>query len=239
MFAQPSLDMVFSPPRRRNWLPVALSAVVHLLLMLVWLDFPTPEHKHEAEPAIEVELTAPSALPATVKPSAPEAKAATSPATDKGEPIPQLEDGLLAQRSSLPKPKTTGDAIAEPQAPVPAKPKRPQPVTQNERDFVLGQVVKQWHPPRELSAFDKADVHVSVTVDAQGYFDDIYDARKPWNPAAVFDGYNLLPPGDIQRRTIDAFYQAIRQAQPVRLPPELKAKAPFNVRLDFRFKDAR
>lgn len=242
MLAAPSIDLtLLPPPRKARWAPLALSALVHLLVLLAWLGFPVPEGKPAEEPSIQVELAA--ELPR------PPAKAATGaeqpskqPAAEQGMPIPQLEDGMLAQRSSTPRLKAENKPIAappEPRTEVAPKPKKPEPVTQNERDFVLGQVLRNWKPPRELAAYDKADVRVTVTVRADGYFADIYDGRLPWNPSAVFDGYAGLPPDSIQRRTIDAFYRAIRQAQPVRLPPALKAKAPFPVRLDFRFKDAR
>lgn len=237
MLAAPVIDFSLTArPRPSRWAALALSALLHLLLALVWLGFPMPEVHHDSEQAMHVELTAeiPRPSPATAETGKPK------PAVEQAAPIPQLDEGILAQRSSQPKTKAaTIPAPPEPRAEGVPKPKKPEPVTQNERDFVLGQVLRNWTPPRELSAYEKAEMRVTVVVGADGYFDDIYDARRPWNPAAVFDGYGTLPPQDIQRRTIDAFYRAIRQAQPVRLPAALKAKAPFPVRLDFRLRDAR
>ncbi|HLO75613.1 MAG TPA: hypothetical protein VK196_04065 [Magnetospirillum sp.] len=242
MLAAPTIDLdVLSQRGKPRWLPLACSAVLHLLLALVWLGFPMPESKPQMEKSIQVELTAepPRPVPDKPAPSAPE-QAKSPPAREQGMPIPQLEEGMLAQRSSQPKaPPSDRITPPQPKAEIAPKPRKPEPVTQNERDFVLGQVLRHWAPPRELSAYDKAAVHVTVTVEADGYFAEAYDARRPWSPAAVFDGYEALPPQDLQRRTIDAFYGAIRKAQPVRLPPELKAKAPFRVRLDFRFRDVR
>lgn len=239
MLAAPALDPDLLSAPRRNRIPLLLSGLLHLVLLLVWLGFPNAEHKREPEQAFEVELAASPTPPSPAGRPQPVEAPKPQPATESGAPIPQLEDGVLAQRSSMPKPKVAADDKPAPQAVAATKPKKPEPVTQNERDFVLGQVIRHWHPPRELGAYDKADIRVSVVVRADGYFDDIYDARRPWNPGAVFDGYGSLRPDDIQRRTVDAFYQAIRQAQPVRLPPALQTKAPFPVRLDFRFKDAR
>lgn len=243
MLAVPFLDITLLPPRTARWLPLGLSALLHLLLALVWLGFPAAENKAPAEQAIQVDIAAEPLRPAPPPPPNPAAavKPPAPAATELGKPIPQLEDGVLAQRSSSPKLKSDAAPVPSPQprAEVAPKPKKPEPPTQNERDFVLSQVLRHWRPPSELAARDHADVRVSVIVDANGYFDEIYDARRPWNPAAVFDGYTDLPPDDVRRRTVDAFYRAIRQAQPVRLPPALKAKAPFRVPLDFRFKDAR
>lgn len=228
-----------APPRKTRWGALALSLALHLLLALAWLGFPLPELRQDDEPAITVEIAPEPNRPEPAKPKpadAPLAKEQPEPAAAKV--VPQLEPGMLAKQSSPPKAKedlTPPSSRAE----TTVTPKKPEPVTQNERDFVLSQVIRHWHPPRELAAYDRADVRVAVVVDAQGYFDGDYDARRPWNPAQVFDGYDALSPQSVQRRSVDAFYQAIRKAQPVRLPAALKAKAPFPVRLDFRFKDAR
>ena len=228
------------PDSHRHWVPLALSALLHGLLALVWMGFPGAEHHAPAENVIQVELAPPPAPPAPPAPL-PAPPARQQVAADPGAPIPQLEEGILAARSSTPKVKSQDGAVAppDPRAEPKPKPRKPEPVTQNERDFVLSQVLRHWKPPSELSAYEKADVRVTVKVGADGYFLDLYDARRPWNPASVFDGYASLSPQDVQRRTIDAFLRAIRQAQPVRLPPALQAKAPFAVRLDFRFRDAR
>lgn len=238
MLAAPVLDLPIPSSRRRTKVaPLVLSALVHLALAIAWLGFPIPLTKEEPEPpSVAVELVPPP-KPAP-KPAAP--GGATAPDKD-GRAIPQLEQGELAQRSS---PAPAKEATAP--AAVVAKPaeklaaiKKSAPVTRNERDFVLSQVVRQWKPPKELAAYDQADMRVSVTVRADGHFAEIYDSRRPWNPDEVFDGYSQLHPQSIQRRTIDALYRAIRQSQPLKLPEALQAKAPFIVRLDFRFKDAR
>lgn len=240
MLAAPALDLPSTATRKQiRWASLALSVALHLLLALAWLGFPAAEPRRSEERAVTVELTPEAPRPEQAKPKTAEwgdGKQAEGGADAK--PIPQLEEGRLAHHSSPPTPKPEA-APPSPRAEAAPKPKKPAPVTQNERDFILGQVIRHWHPPKELAAYDKADVQVSVVVDAAGYFDGDYDARRRWNPDGVFEGYSTLPAQSIQRRTIDAFYQAIRKAQPVRLPPELKAKAPFPVRLDFRLKDAR
>lgn len=240
MLVAPTLDLT-PLPRRRAWLPLTLSAVLHLLLALVWMGFPLPELRDDEEQVIQVELAPPPSPPPAAA-AEPAAKAPPQPqASEQGIPVPQLEEGILAQRSSRPQVKeapSTPQVVPEPKPD--AKPKKPPPVTQNERDFVMGQVLRHWVQPKDLgSRDDRSNVRLAVTVGPDGYFRDIYDSRRPWNPAEVFDGYNSLPPNSLERRTIDALLRAIRQAQPVRLPPVLKEKAPFAVRLDFRFKDVR
>lgn len=234
MLAAPALDTtLITRPRSVRWAALALSLLLHLMLALAWMGFPLPEPASKQEKAITVELA----------PERPKPKPATPPKSQEEPPakslaVPQLQDGVLAEKSSPPREKPAAvrpSPLTQPSD----KPAPPAPVTQNERDFVLSQVLRHWQPPRELSAYSNADVRVTVTVGADGFLTDLYDARRPPNPAEVFDGYGGLPPQDIQRRTVDAFYQAIRKAQPLRLPPALKAKAPFPVRLDFRFKDVR
>lgn len=238
MLSAPVIPFEFAAPRKARWAPLGLSLALHLLLALAWLGFPMPELRQDEEPSITVEIARPE--PARPKIfDAPLGETKGEAPQSQAKAIPQLEEGALAKQSSPSKPKTADAAPPSPRTEAVLKLKKAEPVTQNERDFVLSQVIRHWHPPRELAAYDKADVSVGVTVDGNGYFDEDFDARRPWNPAAVFEGYNALPPQSLQRRSVDAFYQAIRKAQPVRLPPALKTKAPFPVRLDFRFKDAR
>lgn len=223
-------------PSPRTILALFLSILLHVLLALAWLGFPLPEPKADQEQAQAVELV--PEPPKTEKP-----KAQTPPPSPQPEPpaltkqVPQLQEGKLAEKSSPPQPQKAETPNPQPLAQPSLKPTKTAPVTQTERDFVLSQVLRHWRPPGELASYRNADVSVSVTVGADGYLTDMYDARRPWNPAEVFDGYGALAAGDLQRRTVDAFYQAIRQAQPLRLPDALRAKAPFKVRLDFRFRD--
>lgn len=239
MLAAPAMDFhMTARPHKTGRAALALSLVLHLLLAAAWLGFPVPEISPEAEePALSVEIASEPPRQEPAKPS-PQPASAAERQEERLMPIPQLQEGRLAAQSSPPKDKAS---------PVPPQPsangignaKKSAPPSQSERDLVLSQVLKHWRPPTELRAYEKADIRVTVIVDADGYFDDVYDARRPANPAGVFDNYNALPAQDVQRRTIDAFYHAIRKAQPIRLPPALKAKAPFPVALDFRFKDAR
>ncbi|CAA7620390.1 hypothetical protein [Magnetospirillum sp. UT-4] len=204
----------------RRLLPPLLSALLHLALLLAWIGPELPDLAPEPQ-AVTVELVAP---PATApSPKAPEAPAA--PARQEApRQIPNLDAAPPDSR---------------PTASVTARPTRPQPPTRNERDFVLAQVVRHWTPPPELKGAPEGEVTVRVTVGADGHFAGEYDSRRPWNPAEVFDGYPRLPPKSLERRTVDAFYKAIRDAQPLRLTDALKAKAPFPVRLEFRFRDVR
>lgn len=228
-----AFDLPAPPPCRKPAVALALSALLHGLLLLAWAGMPLPDLP-QGESAMEVELAVQRPSP---PPAGDAAAAPTPPPQPEVRQIPQLQDGQLGEQAS---PASAKPAMAppSPRTVLADKPAKPQPVTQNERDVVLSQVLKGWKPPRELAAYDNADIFVGVTIGPDGYFTEEFDARRKWNPAEVFDDYARLHPQDIQRRTVDAFYRAIREAQPIRLPPALKAKAPFRVRLDFRLKDA-
>lgn len=237
----PSWRVQSPPPRSRHLAPV-LSVLLHLLLALAWLGFPLPESKPQEPQSITVDIVPPSPPPAS--PPADASKSLDAPKAkpaSPGVPLPQLEDGELAKKSTPPpeiqdrQPAQPDPAASQPST----KPKKPAPVTQNQRDWVLSRVLRQWSRPADLGAYARGDIRLAVRVMADGYFSDIYDGRRPWNPNDVFDGYGALPPDAVQRRIIDSIYGAIRQAQPLKLPQDLRDKAPFEVRLDFRFKDVR
>lgn len=242
MIAAPSFEpptRVQSQPSRWRHLAPVLSVLLHVLLAVVWMGIPLPDLPAPEPQAVTVDLVPPP--PAPPPAAAKDGGAPAGKPGAEGKPIPQLTDGDLAEKST---------PVSESQSPKPARPdpvaaiaapkqKKPAPVNQNERDWVLSRVLRHWQPPAGLSAYDKADISLRVKVLADGHFSDIYDSRRRWNPVEVFDGYQNLPANAIQRRIIDAIYGAIRKAQPLPLPDALRQKAPFDLRLDFRFKDAR
>ncbi len=245
----PLLDIVLSggtrDGKRQERLTLGLSALIHglfLAMILISVQVPSSRQSDDDPPSVTVELTPsePSPKP-SLSPSPAPADTGTRTATEgtAPQPLPQLQDGKLADHSTPPPKEQPNLSLSPPPPAKPTKQEKPKPVTQTDRDMVLTQILRHWQPPKELARDDKANIRVGVTVRADGYLDGEYDARRPWSPAAVFDGYGKLTPNSVERRTVDAFLTAIRQAQPLRLPPELKAKAPFTVRLDFRFKDAR
>lgn len=229
---------ILSSQRPMRAAPVLVSVVLHVLVALAWLGFPASLPSLPEEPkAMEVEIVPPPPAKAAqeAKPQ-PEAQQAAPRPLPQGVPLPQLEDGMLAQRSNA---GVKGDPApsreAAPSVPDPVKPKaKPGPVTQNERDLVLSQVLRHWRPPREAAILTDPTIRVGVTVLADGTFGAPFSRNAPYNPGAAIEGWSSLHPDDIRRRTTEAFYRALRDAQPLRLPPELKAKAPFDVTIVFR-----
>lgn len=233
---------VLSAPssRLRRGAPLGLSVFLHGLVVVIWLGFPQVQFPTPDEKPMEVELVQDKAAPSV----GPAAKSAPPPPAAQPGPVPlqqapQLEPAPLADLSSPPVPQQGNQAKVEAvKAPTPSQ-KKPLPPTQNERDLVLSQISRHWHPPQGLSAYDKAELSVGVTVRADGSLAPPFDARQPWNPGDAIEGYDQLPANSLQRQTVEALYRAVRQAQPLKLPDGLRAKAPFAVKLRFRPKDLR
>lgn len=198
---------------------VLASMLLHglVLLAIVWRpDLPNPE-PGEQSLIVDIIREAPQPPPALEPKPAPAAPPEAAP-----KPIPNLKPA---------EPAPAGRKVAT--AAAPAKP------TQGERDRVLGQVLRHWKPPAELIAFEDAEFEVRVTVLADGTLAAPFSVHAPFDPGAAIDGWNALHPDDPARRGSESFYRALRQAQPLRLSPELAAKAPFAVVLDFRVRDVR
>lgn len=232
--------------RRDEWIAAGLSVTLHVGVVLLWL-VPLPSSAPPEEPAaLTVQLVQEPKperpVPAAPKPLASEAdqngKADKSDKSDGDGAGAAARAAEAAPRPIPPKP-IREEAPSTGQSPGRAVSVKKVPLTRSERDVVLSQVLRRWRPPRELAAFPDAVMRVQVTVRADGTLAPPFDASSPWNPGAAIEGYDQLPPGHLTRLTTEAFYRALRDAQPLRLSGELQGKAPFVVTLDFRYRDVR
>lgn len=217
--------------RSRTGLAFALSAAAHLLIawfLMFGPDFLSSFNAPLASdpPAITVDLVPPADLP---KPPAP-----ALPPEPIRRVIPNLSPGKLA-KETRPGSETTKDKAA--QAGVTVHPKAEPTIS--ERDLVLAQVLRHWRRPPQLALLEDGAVTLAVSVLGDGSLGPPFARSQPWNPGQAIAGYDGMPQGSPQRRVVESIYQALRDAQPLALPPELKAKAPFDLRLDFRFRDVR
>ena len=110
------------------------------------------------------------------------------------------------------------------------------PATQSERDFLLAQILTKWKRPFGTWPPD-AVVRLRVRVLANGYLAPPFDARMPYAPATAIVGYNQMARNDPRLAVLETLFVAIRVAQPLTLAPELRAKAPFGIALDFKLND--
>ena len=258
MGAVKSVPMAWANWREWNWkrgAALLLSALAHVAVVALLLsgllhpaDLPVP-------PEITVELV-PEAVkpkPEPPKPEPPKPEPVKPPEPPKPEPAkppppppqaakpppqrrpwympekPVLEPGKLAK---------TSNAVTRPMGiGVPSdEPDNVGEATQSERDFILGQILPLWKRPA-INLPPSVVVNLRVLVLADGTLGSPFSAGRPWNPVAAIEHYNDLPPGDPMIMTLVGLYTALRLAQPLKLPPELKAKAPFAAVLDFRLRD--
>lgn len=110
------------------------------------------------------------------------------------------------------------------------------PATQSERDFLLSQILTKWKRPVGTWPPD-AVVRLRVRIQADGYLSPPFNAHMPYSPASAIAGYEQMGRGDPRLAVLETLYVAIRVAQPLTLAPELRAKAPFDISLDFKLAD--
>ncbi|OIR07966.1 hypothetical protein GALL_98290 [mine drainage metagenome] len=89
--------------------------------------------------------------------------------------------------------------------------------------FILARISEFWTPPPELRGHG-VHLHLSLDVHPDGTFGSIYGMEQPWNPMAAIPQLAVLPEGDPARNALINFYRALRDIQPLHLPPDLEPK---------------
>ena len=109
--------------------------------------------------------------------------------------------------------------------------------TQSERDYLLTQILKPWRNRPNYNWPSDAVVRLRVQVMPDGYLAAPFNARQRYAPDLAIVGYYSMSRDDPRRVILESLYSVLRVAQPLTLPPELKAKAPFLTVLDFKLVD--
>ena len=204
----------------------------------------TPPRPKPPEPAIPKEEPAPK--PETAK----------SPPPLPPPPVPQLQRGIVAEHSHSggqnQEKGDSGEPKAKPgplstfslqQAPANGTPKAKgggqfgppglAPVTQNEHDFILAQVVDKWRFNYSAPEGHDLTLYAVITVNADGTLASPMNRSDPWNPAGIVPGYEQT--SLYVRAAIDSFLLALRLAQSFELPPN--GHWPKKMQIEFRFRD--
>lgn len=206
---------------------------------------PKPPEPKQAEkpPEPKPEVAAPQP-----KPPPPDVKPGPRPILDPGKLAKESHEGKRSwlDDSDTPEPKKTtlgpSSSVAVPtQAMDVGKGERQNddtggPATQSERDFLLAQILNKWKRPFGTWPPD-AVVRLRVRVLPDGYLAPPFDARMGYAPASAIVGYGQMGRGDPRLAVLETLYVAIRVSQPLTLAPELRAKAPFEIALDFKLND--
>ncbi len=112
--------------------------------------------------------------------------------------------------------------------------------TQDEKDFLLAQVMPFWLLDFRSPRYKHVVFRGHFVLRADGMLEPPFGKNDPWDPAAMIGGYDvLLRRGhEPQRIAIESFLKATRAAQPFRLPPGIeKSKYPRSVPVFFRLGD--
>ncbi|MBI1207578.1 MAG: hypothetical protein GC191_09865 [Azospirillum sp.] len=99
---------------------------------------------------------------------------------------------------------------------------RPGELSQSAQDFILGQIVRRWRFDTRRLRGQKAVLTAGILIQADGTLAGPMHKDAPWNPAAIVPGYDnlLLDRDPAHQLAIDSFLRALRQAQPLELPPD-------------------
>ena len=255
-------------PKSIPW-TMLISVLLHVgLVLILWTQVIWPQLPEQPQ-AISVDIVpdAPKRKPPPPPPPEPEQppKPQEQQPQQRSDPKPevrpvapiQFEKGKLGKTSKSGKLEADRDSdspqqeyprlVESPRAP-PTEPmsmtrgqKRlidPGIATQNERDLLLTQILARWKRP--MADFPEGVVvQLRVRVLADGYLADPFDGRARYAPQTAIVGFAQMRPDDLRAVILETLYLAIRVAQPLTLPPELRAKAPFETVLDFNLSDAR
>lgn len=185
---------------------------------------PKPEQKPEPEPKPEPKPEPPPP-PQKPKPEPPKPKPALVPP-------PQLERGAIADKSSAPKPSTTGGISFEsrPSA-LPAG-----ELSQTTQDFILAQIIKMWRFDFAAGKGRNFGMTLLIHINRDGTLTDGLHKNAPWNPQSVIRDYDQLPDGYV-KRAMESMLLALKMAQPLELPPDDGKGWPRRMVLRFRFDD--
>jgi hypothetical protein len=211
---------------------------------------PAPEPK----PAPPRPAPPPPEVPARILPPPPPPQLTEAPIAETSTPPPGPERPATGAPTPGP--------VARPAPPVPAPPAakgdvtlggaaRPgaaqsrrargdKPATQAEKDFILAQILPFWLIDYRNPRFGRIVFGGTFVLQADGMLGPPYGKNDPWQPEVMVSGYSALlsPEREPERVAIESFLNAVRAAQPFRLPPTLdKADYPRPIPVHFRLGD--
>ena len=107
---------------------------------------------------------------------------------------------------------------------------------QDLRDLLLSQVLRVWSPPDEVRGHHLV-FKLKVDLYPNGMLGPPYAGDQPLNVSAAVADWNHLPANGPVRPLLAGLVRAIYMAQPFHLPPDMAAKTPATVTLDFAVDD--
>jgi hypothetical protein len=189
---------------------------------------PAPEQPQQLPPPEVPQLTE---APIAEK-SAPPPQESKSPAPPRERPAPARAEPKSAAAPALRAPATSKEANAVPATPgrrdQKAEPQggaTPAPASQKVQDFILMQIARLWiidlHSPR----FRDLDIGWAFVLRPDGMLEPPFGKNDPWDLTEMVDPrtYAIMKEqtdrGRFYTTVVTTFLQAVRQAQPFRVPP--------------------
>jgi hypothetical protein len=114
------------------------------------------------------------------------------------------------------------------------------PPTQDEKDFILSQILPFWLIDYRNPRFARIVFGGRFTLGADGMLLPPFGKNDPWEPTQMVKGYDqlLAREREAERTAIESFLNAVRAAQPFRLPPGVDPRAfPREIPVYFRLGD--
>lgn len=248
---------------------VAVHALALVFLLMGLPKPPDLSPRKETEVEVVFERPKPEEKPEPAKvEEKPRVEAPPDPAGLPPPPPPQLTEAPIAEKSSPPpgppKPRP-GDAAPShtvgPGAHTPPAPRAEHgelaqgggaragarapggytgPPTQDEKDFILSQILPFWLIDYRNPRFARIIFGGRFTLGSDGMLLPPFGKNDPWDPKKMVKEYEYLTnrEHEAERVAIESFLNAVRSAQPFRLPPGVDPRAyPREIPVYFRLGD--
>jgi hypothetical protein len=214
---------------------------------------PTPRPVVQPPPPPPEPLPLPRAPPAEAPQlvEAPIARESNAPQ----RPVAQGRQGSESRQAALPRPPAPApreDGLAPPrdtsqqaEAHVPTvqatvgraiAPRRPdRPASQSLKDSILRQIAEIWPLNPKSDRFKYVTFYLTVTLRADGTLAPPFGKNDQINSRDMISRYDEIPP--FLQQALRSFIDAVRIAQPYRVPPSGETAYPVTLQIDFNLND--
>jgi hypothetical protein len=102
------------------------------------------------------------------------------------------------------------------------------------QDFILAQIKQHWIIDFRGPKFRNIHLFGKFVLMPNGMLAPPFGKNDPWDPRAMIGNYDeLIRMDPTYRVAVETFLQAVRQAQPFRMPPDGKGDGPRGLPLSF------
>lgn len=243
------------------WSPAAVPPRGPEAMVIEMVAMPAPEPVPQPPPPSPPEPAplAQAAPPQPILPPPPPPQLSEAPIAEESSPPPapapvprpprerpSMRAPEADRQPSLPPTSREAALPVSPSAPLEAARRDPgaagppdSVASQAVQDFILAQIARHWLIDVRSPRFANIEIGGRFTLLPNGMLAPPFGKSDPWDPPKMIRGYDQLRGPDAQaiRTALITFLQAVRQAQPFRLPPDGKTDEPRTLPLHFRLGD--